>query len=147
MQDVPDRPDRNDAAGAGSTSLRAPTGRLPEHVRGRDDLLKRLLVLAGAPDGRVHVLAGLGGTGKSTVVLRVAEEMTRAGRPTWWVPAVDVPTVTARLLDLAQDLGAPPGEVAEALNGRRDPAACCGVTWTPGRGGCWSSTTLMTWER
>lgn len=127
VQDVPERPDRNDAAGAGATSLRAPTGRLPEHVRGGDDLLKCLRVLAGAPDGRVHVLAGQGGTGKSTVVLRgVAEEMTRAGRPAWWVPAVDVSTVTARLPDLAQDLGAPPGEVAEALNGRRDPA---GLLW------------------
>ena len=30
--------------------------------------------------------------------------------------------MTARLLDLAQDLGAPPSEVAEARNGRRDPA-------------------------
>ena len=55
-------------------------------------------------------------------MLRVAEEMTRAARPAWWVPAVDSATVTARLLDLAQDLGAPPGEVAEAMNGRRDPA-------------------------
>ena len=119
---VLETPDTEDNAGPRATALRAPTGRLPEHVRGRDDLLKRLLTLAGAPDGRVHVLAGLGGTGKSTVVLRVAEEMTQAGKSAWWVPAVDAATVTARLLDLAQDLGAAPGEVAEARNGRRGSA-------------------------
>jgi Tetratricopeptide repeat len=111
-----------DAAGAGATVLRAPTGQLPERVRGRDDLLVRLRILAGAPDGRVHVLAGLGGTGKSTVALLLAEEMTRLGRSAWWVQAVDAGTVTAKLLGLARDLGAPLGEVTEALNGRRDPA-------------------------
>ena len=104
------------------TALRAPTGQLPERVRGRDALLARLRVLAGVPDGRVHVLAGLGGTGKSTVALRLGEEMTRLGRPAWWVPAVDAGTVTAKLLGLARDLGASPGEVSEAQNGRRDPA-------------------------
>jgi tetratricopeptide (TPR) repeat protein len=111
-----------DHAGTGLTALRAPTGRLPERVRGRDDLLACLRILAREPDGRVHVLAGLGGTGKSTVALRVAREMDRLGRAAWWVPAVDAGTVAARLLGLARELGAPAGEVTEALNGRRDPA-------------------------
>ncbi len=121
---VLEQPGRHDTAGAetGVTALRAPTGRLPENVRGRDDLLAELYKLAAAPDGRVHVLAGLGGTGKSTLALHVAQEMTRAGVPAWWVSAVDAATLTARLMGLAQDLGASPGEVAEALNGRRDPA-------------------------
>ncbi len=121
MRVVLERPAR-DHTGAGLTALRAPTGRLPERVRGRDDLLACLQILAREPDGRVHVLAGLGGTGKSTVALRVAEEMARLGRAAWWVPAVDAGTVTAKLLGLARELGAPPSEVTEALNGRRDPA-------------------------
>jgi len=106
--------------------LRAPTSGLPEHVRGRDELLACLEALARVPDGRVHVLAGLGGTGKSTVALRLVEEVTRLGWPAWWVPAVDAGTVTAKLLGLARDLGAPPAEVAEARNGGRDPA---GLLW------------------
>jgi len=110
------------APGSEATALRAPTGRLPERVLGRDDLLACLRVLAEAPDGRVHVLAGLAGTGKSTVALRVVKEVTRLGRPAWWVPAVDAGTVTAKLLALARDLGAPSDEVTEALSGRRDPA-------------------------
>jgi tetratricopeptide (TPR) repeat protein len=111
-----------DNAGAGVGVLRAPTGRLPEYVRGRADLLTSLSALAGAPDGRVHVLAGLGGTGKSTIALRVAEQITQLGRPVWWVQAVDAGTVTAKLLGLASDLGAPLGEVTEAQSGRHDPA-------------------------
>jgi len=111
-----------DDAGAGATVLRPPTGRLPEHVRGRNDLLARLRVLARAPDGRVHVLAGLGGTGKSTVALQVAEEASVAGRSVWWVPAGDAGTITTALLGLARELGATPIEVAEALAGRQNPA-------------------------
>ena len=120
---VVETPGSDETAGAGLTALRAPTGRLPEHVRGRDELLARLRALAQQPDGRVHVLAGLGGTGKSTVALQVAEEMTRAGRAAWWVPAVDASTLTARLMGLARDLGASRSEVAETLNGQRDPAS------------------------
>ena len=116
-----ERQDGNDVVGA-EAALRAPTGWLPKHVRGRDDLLALLRVLAGAPDGRVHVLAGLGGSGKSTVALLLAEEMTRPGRLTWWISVTDAATVTAKLLGLARELGAPPGEVIEALSGRRDPA-------------------------
>ena len=107
---------------AALTVLRAPTGRLPEHVRGRAELLARLRVLTDSPDGRVHLLAGLGGTGKSTVALRTAEEAAQSGRPVWWVAAGDAGTVTTALLGLARELGAPPGEVAEALAGQRNPA-------------------------
>jgi tetratricopeptide (TPR) repeat protein len=119
---VVETPDNDDAANAGVTALRAPTGHLPGHVWGRDDLLARLCELTEAPDGWVHVLAGLGGTGKSTIALRVAEDIIRLGIRAWWVPTSDAGTVMAKLMSLARDLGAPPGEVAEALNGRRDPA-------------------------
>jgi tetratricopeptide (TPR) repeat protein len=111
-----------DTSGSGMTVLRAPGGNLPEHVRGRDELLARLMALAEVPDGRVHVLTGIGGGGKSTVALRVAEQMSRLGKPAWWVHAVNAETVTVKLLGLARDAGAQAGEVAAALAGRLDPA-------------------------
>ena len=111
-----------DVARPERTVLRPPTGRLPDHVRGRDELVARLCVLARTPDGRAHVLAGLGGTGKSTVALRIAGEMPRLGVPVWWVPAADAGTVEAKLLGLARELGASPGEVAEVLSGGRNAA-------------------------
>lgn len=119
--------DAGTAGGAGASAwgtavLRAPTGRLPERVRGRDELLDRLAGLLEHPDGRVHVLAGLGGTGKSTIALALAEEAAGLGISAWWVPAVEAETMTARLLELAEDLGAPPAEVAQARAGHRNPA-------------------------
>ena len=101
--------------------LRAPTGRLPEHVRGHGDLLIRLRDLAEAPDGLVHVLVGLGGTGKSTIALQVAEEMSLLGRPVWWVSAVDTETVAAKPEPGPRAWGAARC-VIEAQNGRRDAA-------------------------
>jgi hypothetical protein len=56
------------------------------------------------------------------VALQAAEKAAGLGRPVWWVPAVDAETVTARLLGLARELGASPGEVAEGLAGQRSPA-------------------------
>jgi tetratricopeptide (TPR) repeat protein len=111
-----------DKGAVAGTVLRAPTGRLPDRMRGRDDLLARLGSLVSMPDGRTHLLAGLGGTGKSTVALQVAEQAGRSGRRVWWVTASDAGTVTAALMGLAENLGAPRDEVADALAGRRSPA-------------------------
>ena len=83
-----DRPDA-EADNAAGIILPPPLGRLPKHVQGRDDLVRMLVGLAAAPDGRVHVLAGLGGCGKSTVALEVARRAAEAGSRVWWVPAVD----------------------------------------------------------
>ncbi|HEV7933944.1 MAG TPA: tetratricopeptide repeat protein, partial [Actinomadura sp.] len=99
-----------------------PLGRLPEHVRGRDLLLDRLTGLVGAPDGRAHVLAGLGGTGKSTVALRVAEAALEQDRLALWVPAVDASSLTSALLGLAQSLGADVSQVEAARAGKANPS-------------------------
>lgn len=74
------------------------------------------------PDGLVHVLAGLGGSGKSTIALAVARDVRRIGLSTWWIPVSDAASVTSALMGLARKLGAPDGEVAEALAGRANPA-------------------------
>jgi tetratricopeptide (TPR) repeat protein len=110
---------RTVAAGA---VLPAPVGRLPKQVQGRDDLLA---VLAGAVkslDGPVHAIVGLGGCGKSTVALAAAQRAREKGRPVWWVPAIDHGSVTGQLLGLARKLGAPAGEVREALAGQINPS-------------------------
>jgi tetratricopeptide (TPR) repeat protein len=105
-----------------SAVLPPPVGRLPSQVRGRDDLVELLSQLAARPDGRVHVLAGLGGCGKSTIALKVAQLARDAGTNVWWVPAVDAASVTGQLLGLAHHLGAADGEVQEALAGRLNPS-------------------------
>jgi tetratricopeptide (TPR) repeat protein len=102
--------------------LPPPLGRLPERVRGRDLLIDRLSDLVETPDGRAHVLTGLGGLGKSTVALRVAEVALEQGRPVWWVPGVDGSSLTSALLELARALGADAGAVQAAQAGRADPS-------------------------
>ncbi|MGI5272773.1 tetratricopeptide repeat protein [Nonomuraea sp. CA-218870] len=103
-----------------------PLGRLPKRVRGREPLLEQLRVLLAGPDGRVHVLAGLGGTGKSTVALQLAELAVQDGRPVWWASAVDAANLSGSLLVLARALGADDWQVDEARTGRQ-PA--CDVLW------------------
>jgi tetratricopeptide (TPR) repeat protein len=111
-----------DVTRPGWAALRPPTGRLPEQVRGRDEIGSMLRGLARAPDGQVHVLVGLGGTGKSTVALSLADEAPQWGIPVWWVPAADAANVRASLLSLARECGASAVEVAEALAGGRGAA-------------------------
>ncbi|TMQ90212.1 tetratricopeptide repeat protein [Actinomadura soli] len=106
----------------GRAVLVPPVGRLPEWIRGRDPLLRRLEELIARPDGRVHLLSGLGGTGKSTVALWVAKLAAEQGRTVWWAPAVDASSLTSTLLDLAESLGAAPHQVRGALAGKRDPS-------------------------
>ncbi|RAY13225.1 hypothetical protein DPM19_22340 [Actinomadura craniellae] len=107
---------------SGRGALWPPLGRLPGRVRGRDVLLERLVALAEAPDGRAHVLAGLGGTGKSTVALQLARVAADRGARVWWVPAVDASSLTAALLGLAEVLGADAGLVEAGRAGRVNPA-------------------------
>jgi tetratricopeptide (TPR) repeat protein len=106
----------------GDVILRPPIGHMPRLVRGRDDVVEDLATAAAAPDGKVHVLVGLGGCGKSTVALALACRRGDAGQRVWWLPVVDRASVTGSLLGLARLLGAPEGEVGEALAGRISPS-------------------------
>ncbi|WP_433180655.1 tetratricopeptide repeat protein [Actinoallomurus sp. CA-150999] len=115
-----------DRRAGGRGLLWPPLGRLPAHVRGRDVLVGRLCELVTAPDGRAHALAGMGGTGKSTVALQVAEAALAEDRPVWWVPGVDAASLTSTLLGLAQALGADAAAVEAARAGRAD---ACDVLW------------------
>lgn len=109
-----------------SWALHPPTGRLPAQVRGRVALLSLLTERLKASDGHVHVLAGLGGVGKSTVALSVAHVAINARRRVWWVDAVDAGAIASALLALARELGAASLDVDEAFAGRRDAP---GLVW------------------
>jgi AAA ATPase domain len=104
------------------TALRPPTGRLPAHVCGRENIIAQLAMLARKPDGRAHLLTGLGGCGKTTVALAIADRALRRRVPVWWVSAVERASLTSQFLQLARLLGAAAGEVDEALAGQRNPA-------------------------
>ncbi|MBB5136664.1 tetratricopeptide (TPR) repeat protein [Thermocatellispora tengchongensis] len=119
-------PDEAELGGAFSTT-QAPVGRLPARVLGRDELLAELAASARDGDPRVHVLAGLGGSGKTTVALRLAADLADAGSRVWWVDANDQAQLTVLLLRAAQDdLDVPDGMVREALAGKRN---ACDVFW------------------
>ena len=68
------------------------------------------------------MLAGLGGSGKSTIALAVARDAVSADLRAWWVAVADAGSVASALLGLARKLGAPDGEVAEALAGQVNPS-------------------------
>lgn len=112
---TPDVPDN------GFLVLRPPTGRLAE-VHGRDELLDALWECLQAPDGRFQVLGGLGGTGKTTAALALAEQAQHQGRQVWWMSATDSAFLTNCMLRLATDLGAPRSDIEQARTGLRSPA-------------------------
>src|SRR5262249_51222104 len=105
--------------GARRRSLAPAGGLLPVRVRGRDELLAVLGALAGAPDGRLHVLCGLGGCGKTTVALTVAHTAAASGVRVWWITARDEASLTTDLVDLAATLGATSEEIRQAGVGVR----------------------------
>jgi tetratricopeptide (TPR) repeat protein len=98
-----------------------PTGRLVD-LRGRNGLLTGLEAQLDAADDRFHVLAGLGGTGKTAVALALAAKAQAQGHSVWWVPVTDAGTVTASLIALAAELGAPTSEVSAARAGTVNPS-------------------------
>lgn len=95
---------------------------LDVQVRGRKDVVERLAGLALAADGRVRILAGLPGSGKSTVAQAVAARVVAAGGRAWWVPAGDAESMTSVLLGLAGELGASPERLREADARRVNPS-------------------------
>ncbi len=98
---------------------------------GREDALAILQALPSTGTGVVaQSVRGMGGVGKSTLVVHHARAHLAAGRgPVWWVEASSAAMVTAGLASLA--IAVNPAHTALSL----DEAAIWAVTWLQGRHG------------
>ena len=102
---------------AGRASSRAsglpvavPFGMLPVEVRGRQALIAELLGgLARRRPGlnNTWVLVGMGGLGKSTVALSIAQTARSRGWRVWWVNASDSASITGGILEVLHQARAP----------------------------------------
>ncbi|MEV5656758.1 tetratricopeptide repeat protein [Streptomyces sp. NPDC052291] len=82
-----------------------PFGQLADgQLKGKDRLALVAHLLSEESRQQVHVVAGLGGSGKSRIALEAADRGRRAGYRVWWV---SVPELNQRMRMLARDLGAP----------------------------------------
>ncbi|MFC6080061.1 tetratricopeptide repeat protein [Sphaerisporangium aureirubrum] len=106
-----------DAAREAGGVLPVPAGQ--HTVRGRDQIIKAVDGHAKAPDGRFHVLTGLGGVGKTAIAIEVARRARGRGQPVWWVAASDPGEAGRAMLDLAQHLGASRAEIEQIHTGER----------------------------
>jgi tetratricopeptide (TPR) repeat protein len=97
-------------------SISAPIGQLDHPVHGRDALLNLLSRALRGPYGEFHVLAGMGGAGKTTVALelarRAADQM-----PVWWVTAASPAALAAGMRLVAATLGASADQLDRAWGG------------------------------
>ncbi|MBP0455189.1 ATP-binding protein [Kitasatospora sp. RG8] len=104
--------------GPATVPVLAPVRSLPAEIRGRQEQLRELVGLAEKPVGRVVVLAGLGGIGKSTIAAALAERV-QAGirRHVWWVSAAEPGSLIAGMLAVARVLGASVAEQEAIASG------------------------------
>jgi hypothetical protein len=102
---------------SGGSSLVAPTAAAPIHVRGHADLLAELRRWMRRPPGRIQVLTGLGGVGKSTIAVELYRWVKQRKHSAWWVTASDSATLTERLVSLARVLGADNADVGAIQSG------------------------------
>ena len=62
---------------------------------------------ASRPSNRTWVLAGMGGVGKSTIALSIAEAAQKQGWRVWWVTALNSMSITGGMVEILHQLGAP----------------------------------------
>jgi hypothetical protein len=98
------------------------TGRRPEHLRGRDGLLAELTENLAVRDGRVHLLYGLGGVGKTAVALEMAERVRAAGNKAWEIIVKDADSLKWAAFSILRQLEVPEEEVRRATQGSENPA-------------------------
>ncbi|MFF2571946.1 tetratricopeptide repeat protein [Streptomyces sp. NPDC058084] len=92
---------------ADEVTVAPPWGLRGAPLRGRAELLARLLAASGT-----HVLYGLGGVGKTSLALEVADALARNGAPVWWVAAQDAGRLSGGLRAIARRLGLGEDELA-----------------------------------
>lgn len=102
-------------AGPSMLSLLPPADVDGARVRGRDALITELSGLFGRRtrrSARVHVLCGLGGSGKTTVAGVVARRLRAQGIEVWWLSTAN--GLGAGMRELARRLGGDEGEIVGA---------------------------------
>ncbi|WP_182886120.1 tetratricopeptide repeat protein [Microbispora sp. H10885] len=102
--------------------LRPPVGRLPRVFRDRKAVRRKLRKVVRRPDGKVHLLYGLGGSGKTAIAIKTAQEAADKDRMVWWVSGVSSSEFVTSMLQIAGALGARESEMKEVLAGRGNSA-------------------------
>jgi len=104
----------------GVASISPPVDHLGRPFHGRAGLVDDLIesVANGGQAGKVHVLCGLGGCGKSMLAMTLAQEVADLGFTVWWVSANTEASLHAGMRQLAISLGAPLDRVRNAWRGR-----------------------------
>ncbi|WP_280501170.1 tetratricopeptide repeat protein [Nocardia farcinica] len=118
-----------------AVSTHAPVDRLQAQptLRGRDELVARLastVLDADARTCRVHVLCGLGGSGKSSIALKVAESCMAQQISVFWLDATDSERVTAGMYALAARIGV---DLSRSVHGSLPDAIWRRLTRLPDR--------------
>lgn len=106
-----------------AASIQPPLGRLPGRLHGRAEVLGQLSRAIRSQPERIQVIAGLGGIGKTTLALKLAEEARNRCMSVWWVNGADRVTLMTSMLGIAQhELNVPEPAIREAMSGRRNAA-------------------------
>ena len=93
-------------------SVAPPYGERHAPLRGRDNLIAS--IQRTSENYRVHVLAGLGGSGKSRLALELAHRAERSGKQVWWVR---MNRVNSSMREVANQLGVPESQAEMAWRG------------------------------
>lgn len=96
-------------------------GRPPRILRDRT-ALRAALIADLARGGGIHVIHGMGGSGKTSLAQWVFHEAVRQDMVGLWVTASDRMMLRAAMLAVAADRGADRGELIAAYNGQRAAA-------------------------
>jgi hypothetical protein len=93
-------------------SITPPYGLRDGQLQGREVLITS--IMSGAAKPSVHILAGLGGSGKSRLALEIAFRAQAQGWQVWWV---SVPRINSGMREVASQLGAAESQVERAWHG------------------------------
>jgi hypothetical protein len=89
----------------GRVSVTPPFGSREGELHGRAEIIRAIMSDTAS---RVHVLAGLGGAGKSRIALEIAERAGQAGRQVWWV---SLARINGRMRKIAYQLAIPESRI------------------------------------